>query len=88
MGVLKMKEKLIKNKTFRKVLVVTFIFIIVTFLYGFVLLRYDLTLTNTYDYKHNLNPCTSENEYNGISRVFVCMIYYEEVIINKIFGGV
>ena len=83
-----LKQKVIQNKTFKKVLIVTFIFVTITFLYGFLLFNYDLTLMNTYDHNYNLNPCTSENDYVGTSRIFVCMIYYEEVIINKIFGDV
>ena len=83
---MKLKQKLIRNKTFKKVLIVSFILFVFTLSYGFVLLKYDLTLINTYDHNYNLNPCTSENEYTPLNRMFVCMVYYEEVIINKIFG--
>ena len=83
-----LKEKLIQNKTFKKVLVVTFILFVFTITYGFILWNYDLTLMNIYDHNYNLNPCTSENSYKGVSRIFVCMIYHEESIINKIFGDI
>ena len=86
---MKLKQKLIQNKTFKKVLIVTSILLIITFLYGFALLNYDLTLINTYDHNYNLNPCSSENEYNpSISKTFACIIYYEEIIIDKIFGDI
>ena len=84
---MKLKEKLIKNKTFKKAFVIVSIFLIVTFLYGFVLYKYDLTLINTYDYNYGLNPCTSENDYTWISEKVNCLIYNEEKIIYKIFGG-
>ena len=77
---------MIKNETFKKVLIVSFILFVFTITYGFVLWNYDLTLINTYDYNYNLNPCTSENDYNFSSRIFVCMIYHEEAIINKTIG--
>ena len=77
---------MIRNRFEKKVLVVTFILFVFTINYGFILWNYDLTLMNTYDHNHNLNPCTSENGYNGISRIFVCMIHYEESFIYKIFG--
>ena len=79
-------EKEMIRKIFeKKVLVVTFILFVFTITYGFILWDYDLTLMNTYDHNYNLNPCTSENSYKGVSRIFVCMIYHEESIINKIF---
>jgi len=84
---MQIKQKLIKNKTFKKVLVVTIILVIFTSIYSFVLLNFDLTLINAYDHNYNLNPCISENEYTWISRKVNCMIYYEEVIIYKIFGS-
>ncbi len=84
---MRLKEKIIRNKTFKKVLIVSFILFVFTLSYGFVLLKYDLTLMNTYDYTYNLNPCTSENEYTWASRKINCLVYYEKIIVNKIFGN-
>ncbi len=83
---MKLKQKLMKNKTFKKVFIVVSILLVITFLYGFVLLNYGLTLTNTYDHNYYLNPCTSENDYTWISKKINCLIYHEEKIIYKIFG--
>lgn len=69
-----------KHKT---ILIMMVGLILFSFLYTFVLIKFDLTITNTYDYTYNKNPCTSDNDYPFGGKIINCIVYGEEKVINK-----